>query len=845
VYPFERFTERAKKVLTLAQEEAERSRHSYIGTEHLLLGLLLEGEGLAAKVLNNLGVEINKVRATIESVLGRNEGIVVQQIIPTSRMKKVIEISFEEARRMGNNYIGTEHLLLGLLIENEGIAARVLDDLGANLEKVRGEIDRMLHESGLDEEAIQSKKPSKTPLLDQFCRDLTDLAAKNRLDPVIGREHEIERVVQILSRRTKNNPALIGEAGVGKTAIAEGLAQQIVLGNVPESLRGKRILTLDMGAVVAGTKYRGEFEERLKRMLDEIRSSREVVLFIDELHTLVGAGAAEGAIDAATILKPALARGEIQCIGATTLNEYRKYIEKDAALERRFQPVFVDEPSLAETISILHGLKSLYEKHHRVTLTDKAIKAAAELSVRYVSDRSLPDKAIDLMDEASARVRVKLTTTPPDLKTMQKEIRGLQIKKEEAIVNQDYETAASFRDMEKKLRDTYVKEEMEWRDKLGAIVPEVNEEHIAEIVSSWTGVPVSRLVEEESARLIRMEHEIHAGLIGQDDAVKLISQAVRRARAGLKDTRRPIGSFIFLGPTGVGKTELARQLARFLFDNEDAIVRLDMSEFMERHTTARLVGSPPGYVGYDEGGQLTEAIRRRPYSVVLFDEIEKAHPEVFNMLLQILEDGRLADAKGKQVNFANTIVIMTSNIGVSNLQQATTSMGFQPSMPMGTSQEEKEHGKMREKIMDELKKTFRPEFLNRVDAVVVFKALTPPEMRQIVDLLVFKVAQRLGEHEIKLEVTTEAKDYLAKEGFDKLYGARPLRRVIQRLIEDPLSEVLLTTKFSAGDSVLVELVDGQIKLTPIQKQREPKAEKPEKPEKPPIEPVAGKGKGES
>jgi ATP-dependent Clp protease ATP-binding subunit ClpC len=571
------------------------------------------------------------------------------------------------------------------------------------------------------------------------------------------------------------------------------------------------------------------------------------VLFIDELHTLVGAGAAEGAIDAANILKPALARGEIQCIGATTLNEYRKYIEKDAALERRFQPVFVDEPSLIETISILHGLKSLYEKHHRVTVTDKAIKAAAELSVRYVSDRSLPDKAIDLMDEASARVRMKLTTTPPEMKTMQKEIRELQIKKEEAIVNQDYETAASFRDKEKKLKDKYVKEELEWRDKLGATVPEVNEEHIAEIVSAWTGVPVSRLVEEESTRLLRMEDEIHARLIGQDDAVKLISQAVRRARAGLKDARRPIGSFIFLGPTGVGKTELARQLARFLFDNEDAIVRLDMSEFMERHTTARLVGSPPGYVGYDEGGQLTEAIRRRPYSVVLFDEIEKAHPEVFNMLLQILEDGRLADAKGKQVNFANTIVIMTSNIGVSNLQQATTSMGFQPSMP-STSQEEKEHGKMREKIMDELKKTFRPEFLNRVDAVVVFKALSPAEMRQIVDLLVIKVAQRLEEHEMKLEVTTEAKDFLAKEGYDKIYGARPLRRVIQRLIEDPLSETLLTTKFSAGDSVIVEMAEGQIKLTPNITPREPKAEKPEKPEEPempPKEPVGGKGTGES
>ena len=665
MYPFERFTERAQKVLTLAQEEAERSHHSYIGTEHLLLGLLREGEGLAAKVLNNLGVEINKVRATIESVLGRNERIIIQQIIPTSRVKKVIEISFEEARRMGNNYVGTEHLLLGLLIEGEGIAAHVLEDLGANLEKVRGEIDRLLHETGLEEEAAQAqKKPSKTPLLDQFCRDLTELAMKNLLDPVIGRATEIERVVQILSRRTKNNPALIGEPGVGKTAIAEGLAQQIIAGNIPESLIGKRVLTLDMGALVAGTKYRGEFEERLKKILDEIRSSREVILFIDELHTLVGAGAAEGAIDAANILKPALARGEIQCIGATTLNEYRKYIEKDAALERRFQSVFVDEPNLSETIAILHGVRNLYEKHHRVKITDEALKASAELSARYVADRAQPDKSIDLIDEASARVRMKLTTLPDNLREAQKEIRDLQIKKEEAIAGQDYETAAGFRDQEKKLKEQYVQAETVWRDQLGQSLPEVTEENIAEIVSAWTGVPVSRLVEEETSRLLKMEDEIHSRLIGQDEAVKIVAQSVRRARAGLKDPKRPIGSFVFLGPTGVGKTELARQLAKFLFDDEDAIIRLDMSEFMERHTTARLVGSPPGYVGYDEGGQLTEAVRRRPYSVVLLDEVEKAHPEVFNLLLQILEDGRLSDAKGKAVNFANTIVIMTSNLGV-------------------------------------------------------------------------------------------------------------------------------------------------------------------------------------
>ncbi len=831
MYPFERFTERAKKVLTLAQEEAERSHHSYIGTEHLLLGLLREGEGLAAKVLNNLGVEINKVRSTIESVLGRNERIIIQQIIPTSRVKKVIEISFEEARRMGNNYVGTEHLLLGLLIEGEGIAAHVLEDLGANLEKVRGEIDRLLHESGLEEEAKEAqKKPSKTPLLDQFCRDLTELAQKNALDPVIGRAMEIERVVQILSRRTKNNPALIGEPGVGKTAIAEGLAQAIILGNIPESLMGKRVLTLDMGALVAGTKYRGEFEERLKKILDEIRQSREVVLFIDELHTLVGAGAAEGAIDAANILKPALARGEIQCIGATTLNEYRKYIEKDAALERRFQPVFVDEPSLQETIEILHGIRPLYDKHHRVEITDDALKAAAELSVRYVTDRSLPDKAIDLIDEASARVRMKLTTTPDNLREMQKEIRQLQAQKEEAIAGQDYETAASFRDKEKKLKEKYVSLEMSWRDELGATVPEVTEEHIAEIISSWTGVPVARLVEEETSRLLRMEEEIHKRLIGQDDAVKVISQAVRRARAGLKDAKRPIGSFMFLGPTGVGKTELARSLASFLFDNEDAIIRLDMSEFMERHSTARLVGSPPGYVGYDDGGQLTEAVRRRPYSVVLFDEIEKAHPEVFNMLLQILEDGRLSDAKGKAVNFSNCIVIMTSNIGISNLK-ANMSMGFQPSVPDERTASS-EHGKMRDQIMEELKRAFRPEFLNRVDAVVVFHRLDQPQMRNIVDLMLAKVAVHLAAQELNFNVTDAAKDKIVEEGFDKVYGARPLRRVIQRVIEDPLSEELLRLKHGPGDTVIVDLTEGEVKmnLMPKSKEKRDRKEKAEKAE---------------
>ena len=809
MYPFERFTEKAKKVLTLAQDEAEKSHHSYIGTEHLLLGLLREGEGLAAKVLANLGVEIDKVRDTIDSVLGRNERIIVQQIIPTSRVKKVIEIAFEEAKRMNNTYVGTEHLLLGLLIEGEGIAAHVLEDLGANLDKVRHELDSLLKEQGLeDEPPPERKKSSKTPLLDQFCRDLTELATKNQLDPVIGREMEIERVVQILSRRTKNNPALIGEPGVGKTAIAEGLAQAIVNQEIPESLANKRVLTLDMGGLVAGTKYRGEFEERLKKILDEIRSSKEVVLFIDELHTLVGAGAAEGAIDAANILKPALARGEIQCIGATTLNEYRKYIEKDAALERRFQPVFVEEPKLEETVEILSGVRSLYEKHHRVTISDAALRAAAELSGRYVSDRSWPDKAIDLIDEASARVRMKLTTTPPELRAKQRQVRSLQTRKDDAVEKQDYEAATKLDEEAKLLKAEYAIEEAAWRDDLGKTVPEVNEENIADIVSSWTGVPVSRLVEAETQRLLAMESEIHKRLIGQDEAVKIVCQAVRRARAGLKDPKRPIGSFMFLGPTGVGKTELARALASFLFDNDDALIRLDMSEFAERHSTARLVGSPPGYVGYDEGGQLTEAVRRRPYSVVLFDEIEKAHPDFFNMLLQILEDGRLTDAKGKVVSFANTIVIMTSNLGIQGVG-SNLSMGFQTGVP-GRSGEDQEHSKMRERITDELKRAFRPEFLNRVDAVVVFHRLRTHETRQIVDLMLVRVREHLLRQGLSLLVTDQAKDLLAERGFDKQFGARPLRRVIQADIEDPLSEELLKIEFSPGDLVTIDVEDGNI-----------------------------------
>jgi ATP-dependent Clp protease ATP-binding subunit ClpC len=807
VFPFERFTERAKKVLALAQEEAEKSHHSYIGTEHVLLGLLREGDGIAAKVLNNLGVETEKVRQTLESLLGRDKGpTVLQQILPTSRVKRVMEISFEEARRLGHNYVGSEHLLLGLLTEGEGIAAHILEDLGATVDKVRAEIERL--RQGVEDTESPPKKPSKTPLLDQFGRDLTELARKNSLDPVIGREAEIERVIQILSRRTKNNPALVGEAGVGKTAIAEGLAQLITLGSVPESLMNKRVLTLDMGALVAGTKYRGEFEERLKRILDEIRSSKEVVLFIDELHTLVGAGAAEGAIDAANILKPALARGEIQCIGATTLNEYRKYIEKDAALERRFQPVFVDQPTMLETIDILQGVKSLYERHHRVTITDAAIRAAAVMGDRYVADRAFPDKAIDLIDEGSARVRMKLTTTPDELKDIQKAIKKLQAEIEDANAHQDYEATATVRDEEKKLKEKYAQKEAAWRDKLGETIPEVGEEDIAQIVASWTGVPVSRLVEEETSRLLRMEEELHQRMVGQDEAIVTVSQAVRRARAGLKDPRRPIGSFIFLGPTGVGKTELARALAEYMFGSEDALIKLDMSEFMERHTTARLVGSPPGYVGYDEGGQLTEAVRRRPYSVILFDEIEKAHPEVFNMLLQILEDGRLSDAKGKVVNFANTVIIMTSNLGIRDVNQAGTALGFQPAVVDESDEVERRHKNTKEKIDEELKRMFRPEFLNRVDAVVVFKSLTIGQIRQIVDLQVERLGKHLIELQITIEVTDAAKDLLADEGYDRMYGARPLRRVITSRIEDQLSEELLRGRISRGDTVVVDAGPG-------------------------------------
>src|ERR1039457_6406666 len=797
LYPFERFTERAKKVLTLAQEEAERSHHSYIGTEHLLLGLLREGEGLAAKVLNNLGVEINKVRSTIESVLGRNERIIIQQIIPTSRVKKVIEISFEEARRMGNNYVGTEHLLLGLLIEGEGIAAHVLEDLGANLEKVRGEIERLLHESGLEEDSKETqKKPSKTPLLDQFCRDLTELAQKNQLDPVIGRAMEIERVVQILSRRTKNNPALIGEPGVGRTAIAEGLAQAIVLGNIPESLMGKRVLTLDMGGLVAGTKYRGEFEERLKKILDEIRQSREVVLFIDELHTLVGAGAAEGAIDAANILKPALARGEIQCIGATTLDEYRKNIEKDAALERRFQTIIVEPPSVDETILILKGLRDKYEAHHRVKYSDESLEAAARLSDRYISNRFLPDKAVDILDEAGAKARLQAMVVPDGIKELEAKIENLKKEKESYIKIQDFERAAKMRDQEREVREQLERKRSEWMQKRDDVSLTITDDDIARVVSQWTRIPLIRLEQKESDRLLKMEEQMKKAIIGQDEAVSAISSAVRRSRAGIKNPRRPIGSFIFLGPTGVGKSLLARILSEFMFGDRDALIQIDMSEYMDKFNVSRLIGAPPGYVGYEEGGQLTEKVRRRPYSVVLLDEIEKAHPDVFNLLLQVFEDGQLTDSLGRKVDFRNTVIIMTSNVGAEHIRNAG-SLGFV------AQAEDTTYNAVKDRLLNEVKKAFKPEFLNRIDDIIVFRNLTKENLAEIIKIEINEVVERLKSRGIDISLTSEAMDFLMEKGFDPLYGARPLKRTIQRYVEDMLSEEIISGRFKEGTKVTV------------------------------------------
>jgi len=738
---FDKFTDRARKVLTLAQDEAQRFNHNYIGTEHLLLGLVREGEGVAARVLENMNVELPKVRTAVEFIIGRGDRPVVGEVGLTPRAKRVIELAIDEARRLGHNYIGTEHLLLGLVREGEGIAAGVLESLGVSLDKVRHEVIRVLSQSSSAGPAQETKRASKTPTVDQLGINLTEAARMGKLDPVIGREKEIERVIQILSRRTKNNPALIGEPGVGKTAIAEGLAHRIVSGDVPETLLNKRVLTLDIGSLVAGTKYRGEFEERLKKIIEELRNTNDAVLFIDELHTLVGAGAAEGAIDAANILKPPLARGELQCIGATTLDEYRKYIERDAALERRFQPVMVEEPTLEQSVAILMGIRERYEQHHKVTITDAAVKAAVDLSIRYITDRHLPDKAIDLIDEAASRVRLRYASAPPVLREAQKDLDRITREKDSAINAQEYEEAATLRESEAAARTKVDELRAEWQSSISNEQPKVDEEEIAQVVAMWTGIPVTRIAEEESARLLHMEDELHARVIGQQEAIEIVSKAVRRARAGLKDPKRPIGSFVFLGPTGVGKTELAKALAEFMFGSEDALIKIDMSEFMERHNVSRLVGAPPGYVGFDEGGQLTEAVRRKSYAVVLLDEIEKAHPEVFNMLLQILEDGHLSDAKGRRVDFRNCIIIMTSNLGARQLQ-TNSSLGFRQVGDTDEARATASHDLMKEKVDKELKATFRPEFLNRIDATVVFRSLTVEEIRQIVDLMLVRVRDR-------------------------------------------------------------------------------------------------------
>ena len=788
-------------MLVYAQDEATRFNHNYIGTEHLLLGLVREGEGIAAQVLTNLGVELNKVRSAVEFIIGRGERMVVGEISLTPRAKRVIELSIEEARRLGHNYIGTEHLLLGLVREGEGIAAGVLESLGVNLEKVRAQVVQVVSHGQTERSAQSTKRSTKTPVVDQMGIDLTAAARADKLDPVVGRHEEVERVIQILSRRTKNNPALIGEPGVGKTAIVEGLAQRIVAGDIPESLRDRRLLTLDMGALVAGTKYRGEFEERLKKVIDEIKSAGDCVLFIDELHTVVGAGAAEGAVDAANILKPSLARGELQVIGATTLDEYRKYIERDAALERRFQPVQVRESTIEESVEILKGIRERYEDHHKVDITDEAITAAAELAGRYVTDRFLPDKAIDVMDEASAKVKIRHGMPPTAIRKLERKLEEIAAEKAAAIEEQRFEDANALRQQEQELRIQVNEERESWANSKGGDRPQVTEDDVGQVVSMWTGIPVTRIRQEESERLLHMEDALHKRIISQGEAIETVSRAVRRARAGLKDPKRPIGAFMFLGPTGVGKTLLARALAEFMFGSEDSLIRIDMSEYMERHSVSRLVGAPPGYVGYEEGGQLTEAVRRRSYAVILLDEIEKAHAEVFNILLQLMDDGRLTDAKGRTVDFRNTVLIMTSNVGAQHIKR-DASLGFRHD-EHGTS-EEGYYKTMRTKVLAELKKVFRPEFLNRVDASVVFRALTRSDVGEIVDLELERVRLQLSEHELELEVTDEAKDLMAEKGYDPDFGARPLRRVIQNLVEDPLAEELLRGNFEPGAKVIVD-----------------------------------------
>jgi ATP-dependent Clp protease ATP-binding subunit ClpC len=837
---FERFTERARQVVVLAQEEARTLKHNYIGTEHILLGLLREEEGLAARVLESLDITVERVRAQVVRIVGSGEEVTSGQIPFTPRAKKVLELALREALSLGHNYIGTEHILLGLVRENEGVAARILLDFDADSEKIRNEVIRMLSGPGGRRQGSggsggggggggaagqgEGKKSSK--LLDQFGRNLTKLAAEGKLDPVVGRETEIERIMQILSRRTKNNPVLVGEPGVGKTAVVEGLAQRITNGDVPELLKNKQIYTLDLAALVAGSKYRGEFEERLKKVMKEITQRGDIILFIDELHNLVGAGAAEGAIDAASILKPALARGELQTVGATTLDEFRKYLERDSALERRFQKIIVDQPSVEETVQILTGLRDRYEAHHKVQITDEALGAAAELADRYISDRFLPDKAIDLIDEAASRMRIKSMSSPPVYRELEEEIESTRRQKEAAIEAQEFEKAANLRDQERRLTNKKRELEDQWESGESGERPAIGEEEIADIVSMWTGIPVFKLTEAETAKLMRMEEELHKRVIGQHQAVETISKAIRRSRAGLKDPKRPTGSFVFLGPSGVGKTELARTLAEFLFGDEDTMIRIDMSEYMEKHAVSRLVGSPPGYVGYDEGGQLTEAVRRKPYCVLLLDEIEKAHPDVFNILLQILEDGRLTDSQGRTVDFRHAIIVMTSNIGASEIARNT---------PLGFSVGDEDHGMtyddMKSRVMGELKKVFRPEFLNRIDDVIVFHKLQKQEIKTIVELLLKRIREQLVEKELQLTLTEAAEDFLVEKGWDPSMGARPLRRAIQRYIEDPLADFVLRAELEEGSTVMVDRApetepggenDGQeLILTQVKGERRP------------------------
>jgi ATP-dependent Clp protease ATP-binding subunit ClpC len=800
---FERFTDRARRVVVLAQEEARMLNHNYIGTEHILLGLIHEGEGVAAKALESLGISLEGVRQQVEEIIGQGQQAPSGHIPFTPRAKKVLELSLREALQLGHNYIGTEHILLGLIREGEGVAAQVLVKLGADLNRVRQQVIQLLSgyqgkEPAAAGAAAGEAAPSTSLVLDQFGRNLTQAAREGKLDPVIGREKEIERVMQVLSRRTKNNPVLIGEPGVGKTAVVEGLSQSIVKGEVPETLKDKQLYTLDLGALVAGSRYRGDFEERLKKVLKEIRTRGDIILFIDEIHTLVGAGAAEGAIDAASILKPMLARGELQTIGATTLDEYRKHLEKDAALERRFQPIQVGEPSLAHTIEILKGLRDRYEAHHRISITDAALVAAATLADRYISDRFLPDKAIDLIDEAGARMRIRRMTAPPDLRDFDERIAQVRRDKESAIDAQDFERAAQLRDKEKQLLGQKAQREKEWKAGDLDVVSEVDDEQIAEVLGNWTGIPVYKLTEEETSRLLRMEDELHKRVIGQEDAVQAVSKAIRRTRAGLKDPKRPSGSFIFAGPSGVGKTELSKALAEFLFGSEDALIQLDMSEFHDRYTVSRLVGAPPGYVGYDEGGQLTEKVRRKPFSVVLFDEIEKAHPDVFNTLLQILEDGRLTDGQGRIVDFKNTVIILTTNLGTRDVAKAV-SLGFQAS-----EAEESNYERMKVKVNDELKQHFRPEFLNRIDDTIVFHQLRQDEILEIVDIFTARIEGQLKNKDMGLELTDTAKKFLANKGFDPVLGARPLRRTIQRELEDTLSEQILFNELRPGQIVVVD-----------------------------------------